>query len=292
MNLEYKIIDKKYDNVKEIIKSYFQISDRLLIKLKREKRIFLNNAPVYVTEKVSVGDVLRLDMNFKEESDNIIPTKMNLDIVYEDNYFLIINKQINMPVHPSCNHYENSLSNGIKYYFNLIGLKKKIRPINRLDKDTSGIVIFAKHEYIQEMLIRQMKDHTFKKEYLAILEGNLSKTSGTIKAPIARKAGSIMEREISEKGETAISHFELIKNFENYCLVKYTLETGRTHQLRVHSKNIGHSILGDTLYGSPSNLISHQALHAYKVTFIHPITKELLTLEAPLPLDMQNLIRI
>lgn len=291
MNLEYKIVDKKYDNVKEIIKAYFQVSDRLLIKLKKEKRIFLNNIPVYVTEKVSIGDTLRLDMDFKEESDNIVPTKMNLDIIYEDNYLLIINKQINIPVHPSCNHYENSFSNGVKYYFNLIGLEKKIRPINRLDKDTSGIVIFAKHEYIQEMLIRQMKDNTFKKEYLAILEGNLSKTYGTIDAPIARKAESIMEREISEKGETAISHFELIKNFDNYCLVKFTLETGRTHQLRVHSKYIGHAILGDTLYGSPSNLISHQALHAQKVTFVHPITKEILTLEAPLPLDIRNLIK-
>lgn len=231
-------------------------------------------------------------MNFDETSDNIVPTKIDLNIIFEDEYLLVINKPAGIPVHPSCNHYKNSLSNGVKYYFNSIGLNRKIRPVNRLDKDTSGLVIFAKHEYIQEMLIRQMKDNTFKKEYLALLVGNLSKSSGTIDAPIRRKTGSIMEREISEDGETAISHFELIKNFENYCLVKYTLETGRTHQLRVHSKYIGHPILGDTLYGTTSDLIPRQALHAQKVTFVHPITKEALILEAPLPLDINNLIDI
>ena len=141
------------------------------------------------------------------------------------------------------------------------------------------------------MIVKQMNDKTFKKEYIAILTGNLNESSGTIDAPIARKAGSIMEREISENGETAISHFELIKNYNNYCEVKYTLETGRTHQLRVHSKYIGHTILGDTLYGEKSDLIDRQALHAYKITFIHPITKKTLTFESTLPDDMQNIIK-
>lgn len=291
MELEFKVQNNQFFNVKEIIKSHFQISDRLLIKLKKDKRIFLNDKPVYVTEKVKAGDVLKLNMNFIEASDNIVPTAIDLDIIFEDEYLLIINKPADMPVHPSCNHYENSLSNGLKYYFNEIGLNKKIRPVNRLDKDTSGLVIFAKHEYIQEMLVRQMKDNTFKKEYIAILEGNLEETSGTINVPIARKSGSIMERIVSTDGETAISHFELIQNFDNYCEVKYNLETGRTHQLRVHSKYIGHPILGDTLYGSASPLISRQALHAFKVIFIHPISKELLAFEAILPQDISNLIK-
>lgn len=289
MNLEYKIIDNKYENVKEILKAHFQVSDRLLTKLKKEKCIFLNSKPVYVTKKVKNGDFLKVDMNFVETSDNIVPTKIELDIIFEDEYLLVVNKPAHIPVHPSCNYYENSLSNGIKYYFNSINLQRKIRPINRLDKDTSGLVLFAKHEYIQETLVRQMKSNTFQKEYIAILEGNLDKSSGTINASIARKAGSIMEREISENGDIAISHFELIKNFENYAEVKYTLETGRTHQLRVHSKYIGHPILGDTLYGKKSNLIDRQALHAYKIKFIHPITKQLITLKAPLPQDMKKL---
>jgi 23S rRNA pseudouridine1911/1915/1917 synthase len=219
-----------------------------------------------------------------------VPVQIKLNIVYEDEYLLIINKPPFIPVHPSCNHYENSLSNGVKYYFNSINLKRKIRPVNRLDKDTSGLAIFAKHEYIQESLIKQMKSNAFKKEYIAILTGNLTEKSGTIDAPIARKNGSIMEREISKNGEFAISHFELIKNFENYSLVKYTLGTGRTHQLRVHSKYIDHPILGDTLYGEKSTLINRQALHAYKISFIHPITKKALDIEIELPNDMKKLI--
>lgn len=292
MELEYKNINNKYNNVKEILKAHFQISDRLLAKLKKEKRIFLNNEPVYVNEKVKNGDFLKVDMNFVETSDNIIPTNIELSIVYEDEYLLIVNKPAHLPVHPSCNYYENSLSNGVKYYFNSINLQRKIRPINRLDKDTSGLVLFAKHEYIQEALVKQMKSNTFNKEYIAILVGNLQEKSGTITAPISRKDNSIMEREISQNGDIAISHFELIKNFENYAEVKYTLETGRTHQLRVHSKYIGHPILGDTLYGTKSDLIDRQALHAYKVSFIHPISKKLLTLQAPLPKDIENLIKI
>lgn len=290
MILEYKATDNKFYNVKEIVKSHFQISDRLLAKLKKEKRIFLNGKPVYVTEKISQGDLLKIDMDFIEASDNIVPTQMDLDIVFEDDYLIIINKSASIPVHPSCNHYENSLSNGVKFYFNQINLQRKIRPVNRLDKDTSGLVIFAKHEYIQEALVRQMKSGAFKKEYIALLVGNLDKTSGTINAPIVRKIGSIMEREVSENGETAISHYKLIKNFENYCEVQYTLETGRTHQLRVHSKYIGHPILGDTLYGEKSNLISRQALHAYKITFLHPIMKQIMTFEAKLPKDINSLI--
>lgn len=137
MILKYKTTDNEFYNVKEVLKSHFQISDRLLIKLKKEKRIFLNDKPVYVTEKISQGDLLKIDMNFIETSDNIVPTEMYLDIVFEDDYLLIINKSPNTPVHPSCNHFSDSLSNGVKFYFDSIGLKRKIRIVNRLDKDTS-----------------------------------------------------------------------------------------------------------------------------------------------------------
>lgn len=149
--------------------------------------------------------------------------------------------------------------------------------------------MFAKNEYIQEYLIRQMKSNEFKKEYIAFLDGIVNENYGTINANISRKAGSIIEREINKNGETAISHFEVLKRFQNYTKVKYTLETGRTHQLRVHSKYIGNPILGDTLYGKACPLISRQALHAYKVTFIHPISKEKIILETSLPIDMKQL---
>lgn len=137
MKLEYKIKSNEFHNVKEVLKAYFQISDRLLTKLKREQKIFLNNKPCYVTATVTSNDIITADFNFEEENDNIVPTKIDLSIIFEDDLFLIVNKPAGVPVHPSQNHYEDSLSNGIKYYFKEIGLKRKIRPVNRLDKDTS-----------------------------------------------------------------------------------------------------------------------------------------------------------
>ena len=292
MDLTYTIQDINYQNIKEILKVEFHISDRLLRRLKINNKIYLNNTPVNVNyNQLSPGDVVSVDLNFDEEYDNILPTKMPLNILYEDNYLLIINKHPGIPVHPSCNHFSDSLSNGVKFYYDSIRLKRKIRIVNRLDKDTSGIVIFAKNEYVQESLINQMKTKIFKKEYLAFLDGVLKENKGTISAPIARKENSIIERCIDyANGDTAITHYDLIKIINNsYSLVHFVLETGRTHQIRVHSAYIGHSILGDTLYGKPSNLINRQALHAHKVTFIHPITKETMILEAELPEDMMIL---
>lgn len=291
MDLEYKITNNKYDNIKQILKEEFHISDRLLRKLKLNHQIFLNYIPVNINySDLKIGDLISIVLDFEEEYDNIVPLKNNLNIIYEDNYLLVVNKPSNMPVHPSCNHFEDSLSNIVKYYFDCIGLKRKIRIVNRLDKDTSGIVIFAKNEYIQEALIQQMKNNTFKKEYLAILNGILERNSDTISAPIARKEDSIIERCVNfETGDIAITHYDLIKTIDNkYSLVHFVLETGRTHQIRVHSAYIGHPILGDTLYGSSSNLINRQALHAQKVSFIHPITKKSIILEAPLPEDMRK----
>ena len=294
MDLKFVVENNKYFNIKEILKSYFEISDRLLIKLKKNQKIFLNGSPVYINKEVNIGDIILVNLDFEEESENIVPKEMNLNIVYEDDYLLIINKPAGIPVHPSIAHYENSLSNGIKHYFNTINLNKKIRPVNRLDKDTSGLVIFAKHEYIQECLVRQMKMNLFKKEYLALLTGILNDKNGKIDAPIARKDGSIIEREINQNGETAITYFEVKNEYnisnELLSLVKFTLETGRTHQIRLQSKYIGHPILSDSLYGNKSTLISRQALHAYKITFIHPINKEKIILEIDLPDDIKNII--
>lgn len=298
MKLQYKIIDNKYLNIKDVLKSYFQISERLLIKLKKNQQIFLNGISEYVNKKVEIGDLIEVNLDFEETFENIVPVNMNLNILYEDEAFVIINKPSGIPVHPSILHFDNSLSNGLAFYFYSKNIKKKIRPVNRLDKDTSGIVVFAKNEYVQECLVKQMKSKEFEKEYYAILEGNLSENSGTINAPIARKENSIIEREINPTGDIAISHFELIKSFsvncnndyKNLSLVKFKLETGRTHQIRVHSKHIHHPILGDSLYGSSSPLIARQALHAYRISFIHPIFKERKTFETDLPEDMKYII--
>lgn len=294
MKLEYKVIDNKYLNIKDILKSYFGISDRLLTKLKKNKKILLNGLPEYITKNVAINDFIEVDLDFEETFDNIVPTNINLNIIFEDDSLIIINKPAGIPVHPSILHFDNSLSNGLAFYYNEKNIKRKIRPVNRLDKDTSGIVVFAKNEYVQECLVKQMKSKVFNKEYYAILTGNLKEDYGTINAPISRKTGSIIEREINDTGDFAITHFKLIKNFSYYeqelCFVKFKLETGRTHQIRVHSKYINHPILGDSLYGTSSNIISRQALHAYKISFIHPILKENLEFKIDLPDDMKKIV--
>lgn len=297
MKLEYKITeDNSYLNVKEVLKAYFKISDRLLLRLKNTQNILLNNTPTYVSKKVFTNDIVTVIIDFIEDSENIVPTKMDIDIIYEDDCYIIINKSPNMPVHPSMQHYTNSLSNGLKYYFDSIQLKRKIRPVNRLDKDTSGLVIFAKNEYVQECLVSQMKSKNFEKEYIAICHGSFEKKRGTICKPIARKEGSIIEREVSSDGDTAITHYEVLQekalsDGSKLSLVKCMLETGRTHQIRVHLSSIGHPILGDTLYGSDSSKISRQLLHAKRIKFNHPITKQNVEYMAPIPEDFDEFIR-
>lgn len=290
MKLTY-IVTNSDESIKQILKNKFNMSDRFILKLKSSNSIYINGVPVFINYKIQVNDILTIIENFKEDSSNIVPnSNIKLNILYEDDFLLIVDKPSNLPVHPSILHYEDSLSNAVKYHFDKIDLYKKIRPVNRLDKDTSGIVIFAKNEYIQECLVKQMKQNVFKKKYLAVLSGILEKDSGTISAPIARKNDSIIEREIREDGDLAISHFKVLERFNNMTLVEYTLETGRTHQLRVHSKYIGHPIVGDSLYGLQSPLISRQALHAYEVSFVHPINKEKMLIHSDLPDDIKKLI--
>ena len=288
MHLSYtKTENDNFNNVFQVLKDYFQLSDRLITKLKKNKKIYLNDKETFSRQPICNGDIVSFVLDFDEDNSNIVPNNIPLDILYEDDYMLILNKPAGIAIHPSILHYNNSLSNGVKFYFDKLGLKKKIRIVNRLDKNTSGIVVFAKNEYIQECFIRQMKTGEFKKEYLTIVEGLLENTSGTLDFPIARKEGSIIERCVSPDGDLSITHFDVIKTFNNLSLVHIVLETGRTHQIRVHFSHIKHPVLGDTLYGNASNLIDRQALHSYKLTFTHPITKNKMTITAPLPNDMQ-----
>ena len=288
MKLSYTLKQNDpYINVLDVLKNEFELSSRLITKLKQSNNIFLNETATYTKKIVSANDVVSILIDFVEDNSNIVATNIPLDIIYEDEYLLVINKPANMPVHPSMLHYENTLSNAVKFYFDELNLKRKIRIVNRLDKDTSGIVIFAKNEYIQECLIKQMKTKEFKKEYLAIVTGFLQKKSDTLCFPIARKEGSIIERAVNPNGDIAITHYNVLNEQNNLSLVHVFLETGRTHQIRVHFSYINHPILGDTLYGTTSSFISRQALHSYKITFIHPISKQVLTLEAPIPNDMK-----
>ena len=292
MEITYTI-EENNKTIKQILKERLFISDRLLTFLKKNSLILYNNDKITNLNILArLNSTVTVDLNFEEDNNNIVPIKMDLKIIYEDEALLIIDKPAGIPVHPSILHYTNSLSNGVKYYFDSINLKKKIRPVNRLDRNTSGIVIFAKNQYIQECLIHQMQTKEFKKTYLAVVEGHLKKLNGTIDAPITRKENSIIERCVAENGEKSITHYKVLKqNFEkNYDIVECLLETGRTHQIRVHLSYIVHPLIGDTLYGNNSKYISRQALHAYKVEFIHPITNKLTQFTSGLPKDFVSFI--
>lgn len=286
-----KYINKdNYNTVNDVLINEFQFSSRLMSKLIKNKKIYLNNSFCDTRKCINYNDEIIVDLSGKENNSNIVATNMDLDIIYEDDWFLVVNKKPGIAVHPSSLHYSDSLSNGVKFYFDKIGLKKKIRVVNRLDYNTSGIVVFAKCEYIHEQFSKQMMQHIFQKEYLCIINGFLDNSYGIIDLPIGRKQGSIIERCIDKNGQKSITHYEVLKTFSDYSLVKCILETGRTHQIRVHFSAIGHPLLGDTLYGIASNLINRQALHSNKIDLIHPITKEHLSFESLLPNDMKKLV--
>ena len=257
--------------------------------MKVNNKIYLNdnNMNIYLDKTVKVGDKISIDLNDEEENSNIVPKDIPLDILYEDDYIIALNKPPHMPVHPSIEHFEDSLSNGLKFYFDNIGLKRKIRPINRLDRDTSGIVLFAKFPFIQYSL------KNYHKEYVSIVNGRIEK-DGIIDKPISRKDNSIIERCVSNEGKRAITEYKVLKNFsidnKEYTLLRCILHTGRTHQIRVHFSSIGHALLGDTLYGVESNLINRQALHASRITFLHPMTKKEINISCTLPYDMKKII--
>ena len=292
MELKYLVENKDYKNINEILSLHFKISTRLKNKLIKEKRIFLNGKNTDSRYEVNIGDNIVVDFNYEEDNSNIVAKNIPLDIIYEDEWFLVLNKPAGIAIHPSILHYEDSLSSGVKYYFDQIGLKKKIRPVNRLDFNTSGVVIFAKCEYIQECFSKQMQEGLFKKNYICLAEGIFDKKIGTINLPIARKPGSIIERCIDSNGQTSVTCYNVLEEnvSEGISLVNCSLETGRTHQIRVHMKAIGHPLIGDTLYGFSSNLINRQALHSFQISCIHPVTKKNCNFKAEIPEDIKNII--
>ena len=287
MILEHIVKDEN-KTINQILQEEFELSNRLFSKLIKNKRITVNGKDVDTRLSANIGEKITIDLNYPEDNSNIISKKMNLDIVYEDDGLLILNKPAGIAVHPSIQHYENSLASGVKYYFESIGIHKKIRPVNRLDLNTSGLIIFAKNEYIQEVLIRQMERGTFSKEYIAIVAGTLENKKDIINEPIARRENSIIERCVSEFGQKAITEYEVLQKNNMYSIVRCKLITGRTHQIRVHMAYIGHPLLGDTLYGTPSDLMDRQALHCYKIAFIHPVICEKMEFKLELPDDLKK----
>jgi len=268
-------------------------STQNLIHLKKtEKSILVNGIWVYVTYILKTGDFLEINLIEKQEvSSSILPVFLPLSIVYEDDDILVINKQSNMPIHPSIHNHDNTLANAVLYYMQSKGDQIVFRCINRLDRDTTGLTIIAKHMLSAGILSKMVSNREIKREYLAIVSGIPKEKNGIINAPIARVADSTIERCVNfESGEHAITHYQVLQTKEQMSLLSLHLETGRTHQIRVHLKYIGHPILGDFLYHPDMTNIKRQALHSYRLEFLHPITKQTMVFTAPIPEDMQSLI--
>lgn len=263
-------------------------SRHIISGLKRTPQgILVNGAHANTKYSLCDGDVLTITITEETPSENIVPVAMDLCIVYEDEDILVVNKPADTPIHPSMNNYDNSLANGIAHYYRNESSPFVFRCINRLDRDTTGLTIIAKNQLSSAILSSMVGKREIHREYLAIVAG-IPPASGTIDAPIGRKSDSCIERVVDfEHGERAITHYTTLSSDGVHSLVKLKLETGRTHQIRVHMKHLGFPLIGDYLYHPDYTKIRRQALHSHRLTFEHPITREPLEFTAPLPNDMQ-----
>ena len=266
-------------------------SSQNLVQLKKNPdAVLANEVPCFMNHVLHPGDTLTLHIREARSSEKIPPVELPLDIVYEDEDLMVINKPAGMPIHPSMNNYYNSMANALAYYFDQQNRPFVFRCINRLDRDTSGLTIVAKHYVSAGMLSAMIANKAasgITREYLAIVKGSVQPPKGTITAPLGRKEGSIIERTIDfEKGESAITHYKVLDEQNGHSLVSLILETGRTHQIRIHMKHLGYPLIGDYLYNPDMERIQRQALHAWKLSFVHPITGEKMQFTAPLPEDM------
>lgn len=269
-----------------------------LTDLKKDaKSVVLNGIPVFQNVFLKEGDRLEIHLDETDCSDQIIPVKLPLEICYEDEDLLIINKPARMPIHPSLNNYDNTLGNALMWYFREQGKPFVYRCINRLDRDTSGLVIVAKNSVSAAILSSMISGNgksgkkEIRREYLALVRGALREKQGVIDAPIAREESEMLKRCVDEKnGAPAVTHYRVLAEKNGFSLLSLVLDTGRTHQIRVHLKHIGHPLIGDYLYNPDMTEISRQALHAWRLDFLHPITKEPMHFAVPLPEDMQRVL--
>ena len=268
-------------------------SRQLLRQLKEtEDGLLRNGQPTFMTIALKNGDRIRVRLLEKAEgSEAIMPAPLPFEIVYEDEDLLVINKPADMPIHPSFQNHGNTLADALTWHYQQQGKEFVYRCINRLDRDTTGLLIVARHQLSASILSDMVRKREIHREYLAIVEG-IPPEKGTISAPIGRKEGSAILREVNfETGEPAQTHFTRLETRNGLSLVSLKLETGRTHQIRVHMGYIGCPLIGDYLYYPDHTRIGRQALHSYRLSFLHPITGKALSFTAPLPEDMERAFR-
>lgn len=268
-------------------------SHRLVVHLRSNTGcLTLDQVPVYTVHRLKEGDILTVTLKEEESSRSIVPVRLPLSIVYEDEDILVVNKDAGVPIHPSQGHHDNTLANAVAWYYSQKGEPFTYRAINRLDRDTTGLLILARHMLSACVLSHEMQERGIRREYRAIVCGRTAQ-EGTIHSPIARVEGSTIERKVDfEHGESACTHYRRISYNEPMDLsyLSLWLETGRTHQIRVHMNSIGHPLPGDFLYHPDYSHIDRQPLHSYRLAFTHPVTGSPMEFTAGLPKDMEQLL--
>lgn len=277
--------------LRDVFKKKIPVSHALLARLKVQEKIRVNGEVTRTNYLLQPGDLVTVELDLNESS-HIIPQDIHVDIIFEDADLMVINKPPGLAVHPVKNNMEGTLANAVTYYWLQQGESRLFRPINRLDKGTSGLVLVAKSQYAHQAMFRQQKQGMVHRHYLALVEGIVEADHGCIDLPIGHAdPGNTARRIIDlENGKPAITHYKVVRRFQGFTWLSLNLQTGRTHQIRVHLSHLGYPVYGDTIYGSPSPLISHQALHAGEVSFQQPRTGLPLHFEAPLPADLEYLI--
>ena len=278
-------VDRDYDGkqVKEFLRRKCRVSATLLTQLKLvENGITNNGSHTRSVDFVKEGDEVVITL--PDDRNEIIPVNLPIEILYEDEHVIVFNKAPFMAVHPVHGHIDDTLANAVAYYAQTKGEVWTFRAINRLDRDTSGVLLSAKNAYSAAMLPKSVK-----KKYIAVCEGNVEK-GGTVDAPIRFKEGHTIQREVGEGGVRAVTHFKPIKWGNGHTLVEFELETGRTHQIRVHMSHLGHPLAGDDMYGGSLEFIERQALHCGEISFLHPITGEIMSIVSPLPKEFEGIL--
>lgn len=270
------------------LKQVLDYSGRKIQKLTRQKGIFLNQKNVFLQKKVKLGDVLRV-LTLEDSSYGVVPEQGPVEVLYEDNYVIVLNKPAGLLVHPAGQTSRGTLSNFLAYYYQQQGSICTVRPIHRLDRETSGCVVFAKDSHTQAILDRFLKEGRLKRSYQAVVNGIVDPPVGTINAPIGPHPTKPNRRAVNQKGDQAITHYKTLQNLSEASLIELTLETGRTHQIRVHLAYLGYPIIGDRMYGKGSALTSGQALHAFSLRFPHPVEQREIVVEAIFP---TNFLRV